>query len=354
LTTAGLISHFQMQCQWLGDRVATPDLKKATRNIVYQTEEVKWGRNVEFRYPTSGGSGGMWSAVARTLPADKFLLGAHGAVKHIDAEQKTVYFEDGSEICYRKLISTMPLDSLAICMNDDKLRVLSSGLFCSSTHIIGIGIRGEKPEEIGAKHWVCHIHLNFSQNQTNVKLQLYFPEDDCPFYRATIFSNYSPNNQPPASIRLPTLQTAGSSNRSPSGAKEGPYWSVILEVAESSLKPVDQETVIDESINGLIKTEILKPGDEIVSIFHRRLPHGYPTPTLERDSILQNTLPDLQSRGIYSRGRFGSWKYEVSNQDHSFMQGVEAVDNIFNSAFETTLNLPDFVNDRKNDEKRLF
>jgi len=36
------------------------------------------------------------------------------------------------------------------------------------------------------------------------------------------------------------------------------------------------------------------------------------------------------------------------------MQGVEAVDNIFNSAFETTLNLPDFVNDRKNDEKILL
>jgi hypothetical protein len=34
----------------------------------------------------------------------------------------------------------------------------------------------------------------------------------------------------------------------------------------------------------------------------------------------------LQPRGIHSRGRFGSWKYEIGNQDHVFMQGAELVD----------------------------
>lgn len=39
--------------------------------------------------------------------------------------------------------------------------------------------------------------------------------------------------------------------------------------------------------------------------------------------------------------------------DHSFMLGVEAADHIVNGAVELTLNYPDFVNGRKNTERRL-
>ncbi len=39
-------------------------------------------------------------------------------------------------------------------------------------------------------------------------------------------------------------------------------------------------------------------------------------------------LPWLRADGIWSRGRFGSYKYEVANQDHSLMLGVEAADNV--------------------------
>lgn len=97
----------------------------------------------------------------------------------------------------------------------------------------------------------------------------------------------------------------------------------------------------------------LHPSDEIVSIYHRRFEHGYPTPTLKRDGALEKLLPRLESLDILSRGRFGSWKYEVGNQDHSFMLGVEAVDKAINGAVELTLNYPDFVNQRQNTERRL-
>ena len=183
--------------------------------------------------------------------------------------------------------------------------------------------------------------------------QLYFPEDDCPFYRATIFSNYSPNNQPHAAKELPTLQLADGSKPKTKQAQSGPYWSIMLEVSESSMKPVDHASLLKDSIRGLVNTEMLKPSDEIVSTYHRRFDHGYPTPTLEREGVLKQLLPKLQEKGIYSRGRFGSWRYEVGNQDHSFMLGAEATDNIVNGATELTLNYPDFVNGRQNTERRL-
>lgn len=127
----------------------------------------------------------------------------------------------------------------------------------------------------------------------------------------------------------------------------------MLEVSESSMKPVNQETLLKDTIQGLINTNMIKPEDEIISTYHRRFDHGYPTPSLEREGVLTQLLPKLQAKDIYSRGRFGSYRYEIANQDHSFMLGVEAVDHIVNGAVELTLNYPDFVNGRQNTERRL-
>lgn len=45
-------------------------------------------------------------------------------------------------------------------------------------------------------------------------------------------------------------------------------------------------------------------------------------------------------------------QYEVANQDHSLMLGVEAVDNILFGSAEMTLNHPNVVNATKNTELR--
>ena len=95
---------------------------------------------------------------------------------------------------------------------------------------------------------------------------------------------------------------------------------------------------------GLINTKMMAADAEVVSLYHRRFDHGYPTPSLHRDAALKRCLPALRAKDIWSRGRFGSWKYEVANQDHSCMLGVEAVDNILNGTKELTLDHPDIVN----------
>lgn len=165
--------------------------------------------------------------------------------------------------------------------------------------------------------------------------------------RATFFSRYAESNIPKPDVLLPTIQKAGYTeyiDEQFGMRKPGPYWSLMFEVSESREKPVNSRTIVDEVIDGAMNTKLIDPDDEIVSIWHKKLDHGYPVPTLDRDNVLDEVLHFLKAKDVYSRGRFGGYKYEAGNQDHSVMQGVEAVDNILLGTAESTLFNTDWVN----------
>lgn len=63
----------------------------------------------------------------------------------------------GTIVKYGALISTMAIDHLAETMGDEKLQQLAKPLYYSSTNVIGIGVRGERPERIGDKCWVSRF-----------------------------------------------------------------------------------------------------------------------------------------------------------------------------------------------------
>lgn len=143
-----------MQCAWLGERVAAPNLKTVINNVILQKTDGNWGPNATFRFPARGGTGAIWIAVAKTLPDEKKRFGANSEVSNVDADAKIVTMMDGKTIGYKKLVTTMAIDHLLEKMGDKQLISLAKGLFYSSTHIIGVGIRGKRPERIGAKCWV--------------------------------------------------------------------------------------------------------------------------------------------------------------------------------------------------------
>ena len=60
-----------MQCNWLGERVATVDVDRAISNVIHGKEDAGWGPNAVFRFPTNGGTGAIWKGVAKLLPTDK-------------------------------------------------------------------------------------------------------------------------------------------------------------------------------------------------------------------------------------------------------------------------------------------
>lgn len=166
LIPSRLLTLSQMQCQWLGERVAAPDLKTVTKNVILQKVAGNWGPNSTFRFPARGGTGAIWIGVAKTLPKEKTRFGSHGSVSKVDAAAKTVTMSNGSKIKYKRLISTMAVDQLVESMGDERLIKMSKDLFYSSTHVIGVGIRGERPENIGDKCWVCFSSYSEQQKLT--------------------------------------------------------------------------------------------------------------------------------------------------------------------------------------------
>ncbi|MBI1785096.1 hypothetical protein HYR69_08115 [Candidatus Sumerlaeota bacterium] len=242
----------------------------------------------------------------KRLPASKIKFGSDAA--EIDTKEKRVKLHASRTVIeYEHLISTIPLTELVKLSEhhadpayDQRAKMLKH----SATHIIGLGVRGAPSRSLATKCW------------------MYFPEDHCPFYRATVFSNYSPNNVP--------------------NIREG--WSLMCEVSESPSKLVNATQIVEETVHGAVATELVGRREDVIHTWYRRLPHGYPTPGLERDAALDFLLPRFEAMGIYPRGRFGAWKYEVSNQDHSLMQGVECVNRILKGEKETTLPHPEIAN----------
>jgi len=208
-------------------------------------------------------------------------------VVKVDYEKKMVSYSlkgsaDIETISYDVLVNSSPIDQLVqntrIC---PELNIEHNKVF-----IVGVGMEGQISELCKPFTW------------------LYFPDPNVPFYRVTFFSRYG--------------------EVTPDNTK---YWSVMCECARPSDDPVTEEEIRRKAIEGLVLKSMIKR-EQIVTIYSVELPYGYPIPTVHRDAELARAHSALESHSIYSRGRFGGWKYEVSNQDHCFIQGKELADRI--------------------------
>jgi UDP-galactopyranose mutase len=282
-----------MQYSWIGERVSVVDLEGVLKNLVLGLDDSGWGPNNTFRFPLHGGTGEIFNRLAARV---KDHLRLNASVVRVDVEAKAVELADGQRVEWEHLLNTGPLDRLVqdwVRPESDELHRAAADLEHNSVFVSGVGVEGLREDP------TCWM---------------YFPESDCPFYRVTNFHNYSPNN-----VAMPGRQMG-----------------FMSEVSSSRHKPEDLAGMQDQVIGGLRATTLMRRDDAIVSTWEMNVEYGYPVPTLGRDRALAVVQPWLEGRRVYSRGRFGGWKYEVANMDHSVMQGVEWADRMVQGLEERT------------------
>lgn len=287
----------RMSWQWIGERVSVVDLERVVKNIVLQQDDVNWGPNNKFRFPLHGGTGEIYRRLAARIE-DHISYGQ--TVVALDTAARTVRTADGQQITYDHLLSTAPLDLLVRQWLADAPPALvdAAGLLEHNGVVVsGIGTDAAHDD---ATCW------------------MYFPEDNCPFYRVTNFHNYSPHNVPAPGCR-----------------------GLMTETSFSPYKPEELSAVTPAAEQGLRNVRMLAPDAGVRTRWEAVLPYGYPVPTLGRDRALATIQPWLEARQVYSRGRFGGWRYEVANMDHSLMQGVEWAERMLQSIPEKTYTIPE-------------
>ena len=287
-----------MQFDWIGERVSVVDLKMVLKNIIMEQDDMGWGPNNTFKFPLYGGTGEIFRRLGRKL-RDRIEYGQ--LVVSIDADKKIATTDKGLEIEYESLLNTAPVDILASQWLTDKNATMidaAKKLTHNSVYVGGVGLDIKDEAERNSRCW------------------MYYPENNSPFYRVTNFHNYSPNNV----------------------ARPGEQLAFMCESSYSDHKVEKVDELMDRTIEGLVNTTMIDESrvQDICTKWEIDVEYGYPVPTLERDDALRTIQPRLEEKGIYSRGRFGGWKYEVSNMDHSVMQGVEWAERMISDAPEST------------------
>ena len=271
----------RMSATWISERVSVVDYRRALRSFVLGQDDVGWGPNNTFRFPSSGGTGEIYRRLARSLGVG---ISYEHELVGVDASGRRLHFANGREEGYDALVSTMPIVELvgAITGAPRDIREAATALKHSGVRVVGVGY--ERPLE-DDRSW------------------LYFPEESVPFYRVTNFAKYAAANVP--------------------GAETTRFRSYLTETSYSEFRPLAEEELLRRVPAALDEVGLVDESAPVASVHEIDVPYAYPVPTLDRDAALSAVQPWLMNRSIYSRGRFGSWRYEIGNMDHAVKMGID-------------------------------
>lgn len=254
-----------METKWIGQRIRCADLSEVLKGS-YAEQKENFYYTSYMKYPKKGGFRSILDNCRKEVDI-KF----NKKVVRIDTHNKLVYFADGSQEQYDRLISSLPLPEIVKMIDGCPKEVL---------------------EAAQKLNWTCgyQVSLGFKRPDIAKHLWFYIYDEDVP----------------PARVYSPNLKSA---DNTPEGCSS-------LQ-AEVFFDCKDKITPAEEVLNSTI--EKLKSicefdDDDIVVKDIRFEPYANVTFTHGIYENRQIVLDYLTSQGIESIGRFGKWDYLWSYQ----------------------------------------
>ena len=261
-----------METKWIGQRIRCADLCEVLKGS-YAEQEQNFYYTSYMKYPKKGGFRSILDNCRKEVDI-KFNKKVH----RIDTQNKLVYFTDGSNEQYERLISSLPLPEIVKMIDACPKDVLDAAQ---------------------KLNWTCgyQVSLGFKRPDVAKHLWFYIYDEDVP----------------PARVYSPNLKSADNTPEGCSSLQAEVFYS-----NDTIIPPAEE--VLNITIKKL-KTICEFDDDDIAVKDIRFEPYANVTFTHGIYENRQIVLDYLTSQGIESIGRFGKWDYLWSFQ--AFKTGME-------------------------------
>jgi len=213
------------------------------------------GYNRVFYYPKEGGI----ETFFKCWKGSNLNILVGKRVVRIKWEEKTVVLNDGEEMIYDFLVSTVPLKEFLEMVFPKLSYTLKEKLYTNSILCINLGVEGKA--ETGY-HWI------------------YFPEESFSFFRVGFYTHISPSLAPKG------------------------HFSLYVELANTSFS----NTLLERVIEDLEKVGIIKKHSQLKAIHTVEIKYAYPL-FLGNRNELEELVSFMEAHDVYLGGRFGGWNY---------------------------------------------
>ena len=254
----------EMEISWTSWSVPVPTAREL-RGIGQGEDPPAYGYNTTFFYPEDEGIEILPRSLVR---GQESRIRTGTRVIHVNAVDRRVTLQNGEDLAFSSLISTIPLpDLLRITKGLPGALAEAAGRLRHSS-VLGVCIGLDGPVLV-PDHWI------------------YFPDEGLPFYRMGFPTNFSD--------RL-----------APEGCS-----SIYAEVAWSNGSSPDAENVAEKVLETLVTTGLIDPSTGISARIDLAIPCAYVFHDMFRARNINPILESLGEKSIRSVGRYGAWEYSA-------------------------------------------